>query len=300
MHGSHNSSQSFRDQEIDRVILHALAEDLGDGDVTTLNTIPATTALEGELVAKEDGVIAGLEVAQRVFMQVDPQVQFAALVPEGERVKAGQVFATLYGPGRALLTGERVALNFLQRMSGIATLTRRFADAVAGTQAIILDTRKTAPGLRILDKWAVRLGGGQNHRFGLYDMALIKDNHIAAVGSITEAVHRVRIGDDRGRLIEVEVTTLEQLEEALTQPVDRILLDNMPPDRIRAAVKMAGGRVPLEASGNVDLNTVQAIAATGVDYISCGMLTHSVKALDISLELRSAVPWRNEGEQDDL
>jgi len=178
-----------------------------------------------------------------------------------------------------------VALNLLQRMSGIATLTRRYVERVQGTQARILDTRKTAPGLRALDKWAVRLGGGQNHRSGLYDMALIKDNHIAAVGSLREAVRRVRAANGPDLLVEVEVTSLEQLRDALDQPVDRIMLDNMTLDQMRRAVRIAGGRVQLEASGNVNLRRVGAIAATGVDYISCGALTHSVKALDISLEL---------------
>jgi nicotinate-nucleotide pyrophosphorylase (carboxylating) len=194
-----------------------------------------------------------------------------------------------------VLSGERVALNFLQRMSGIATLTRRFVEAVRGTRAAILDTRKTVPGLRVLDKWAVRLGGGQNHRMGLYDMALIKDNHIAAVGSITEAVARVRAGDVRRRPIEVEVTTLAELQEALALGVDRIMLDNMSCDQMRAAVRITAGRVPLEASGGVHLDTVQAIAATGVDLISTGAITHSVAAQDISLDLDTAAVRESAG-----
>lgn len=272
---------------IDDVIHYALAEDIGDGDVTTLNTVPTDAILQGVFLAKEAGVLAGLEVARLAFQQVDPAVEVAFDLADGERVEARQVFGTVRGPGRALLTGERVALNFMQRMSGIATLTRRYVDAVAGTQAVILDTRKTAPGLRVLDKWAVRLGGGQNHRFGLYDMAMIKDNHIAAVGGIAEAVRRVRAGDPRGRPIEVEVTDLEQLREALAQPIDRILLDNMSLEQMREAVQIAAGRISLEASGNVTLDTVAAIAATGVDYISSGALTHSVRALDISLDITS-------------
>jgi len=276
------------EREIARIIRAALAEDVGDGDVTTLTTIPESALFEGELVAKDDGIIAGLNVARQVFAQLDSRVAWApTAVQDGDRVRSGQIIARLYGPGRALLTGERVALNLLQRMSGIATLTRRYVDAVQGTRATILDTRKTAPGLRVLDKWAVRLGGGQNHRSGLYDMVLIKDNHIAAVGSIGEAVRRVRAGDSRGRPVEVEVTSLEQLREAVQLPVDRIMLDNMTLDEMREAVKVTGGRVPLEASGKVNLNTVDAIAATGVDFISCGALTHSVEALDISLELRA-------------
>jgi nicotinate-nucleotide pyrophosphorylase (carboxylating) len=289
--------------DIDRIIANALAEDIGDGDVTTLNTISPDALLRGVFLAKEAGVVAGLEVVRRVFAQLDPAVELEFTVADGERVEPRQVFGLIRGPGRALLTGERVALNFLQRMSGIATLTRRYVDAAAGTRAVILDTRKTAPGLRTLDKWAVRLGGGQNHRIGLYDMAMIKDNHIAAVGGIAEAVQRVRAGDPLGRPVEVEVTTLDQLLEALAQPIDRILLDNMSLAQMREAVQIAATppartaspsedwqswrRIPLEASGNVNLDTVAAIAATGVDYISSGALTHSVRALDISLDIAS-------------
>lgn len=274
--------------QISQIIAHALAEDIGDGDVTTLLTIPETAIVDGDFIAKEAGVAAGLTVAAQVFAQISDQVQVTPLVTDGERVAMHQVVATIHGSGRAILTGERVALNFLQRMSGIATITRRYVEAVAGTRAVILDTRKTVPGLRLLDKWAVRLGGGQNHRFGLYDMAMIKDNHIAAVGSLTAAVQRVREGDPRQRPIEVEVTTLAQLSEALQLPVDRILLDNMSLTQMAEAVRMTAGHIPLEASGNVNLNTVAAIAATGVDFISAGALTHSVKALDISLDLRSS------------
>jgi nicotinate-nucleotide pyrophosphorylase (carboxylating) len=284
------------EQEIDRIIGTALAEDIGDGDVTTDATIPESAPYEGDLIAKAEGVVAGLEVAQRVFAHLDPRIHWTSLIKDGETVRAGQTLARVWGPGRALLTGERVALNLLQRMSGIATLTRRYVEAVEGTGAVILDTRKTAPGLRALDKWAVRLGGGQNHRNGLYDMALIKDNHIAAVGSLGEAVRRVRAANGPRLLVEVEVTNLKQLREALDQPVDRIMLDNMTLDQMRKAVKIAAGRVPLEASGNVNLNRVGAIARTGVDYISCGALTHSVRALDISLELRSPAQGQYEGD----
>lgn len=274
-------------RDLAAVIQDALAEDIGDGDVTTLNTVPADAVLHGLFLAKEAGVVAGLAVVCQVFAQLDAAVTLEFGIADGERVEPRQIFGTIRGPGRALLTGERVALNFLQRMSGIATLTRRYVDAVAGTRAVILDTRKTAPGLRALDKWAVRLGGGQNHRIGLYDMAMIKDNHIAAVGSIAEAVRRVREGDPRDRPIEVEVATFEQLHEALAQPIDRILLDNMSLEQMAEAVRIAAGRIPLEASGNVSLDTVAAIAATGVDYISSGALTHSVRALDISLDIAS-------------
>jgi nicotinate-nucleotide pyrophosphorylase (carboxylating) len=273
------------DPAIETTIRRALAEDIGDGDVTTLCTIAPDAWVTGRLLAKTGGVIAGFEVVQAVFACVDERTQLRARCVDGDRVEARTIIADVSGPGRAVLSGERVALNFLQRMSGVATATRRFVDAVRGTRAVILDTRKTAPGLRALDKWAVRLGGGHNHRMGLYDMVLIKDNHIAAVGSITEAVARVRAGDARRRPIEVEVTTLRELQEALPLGVDRILLDNMSCDEMRQAVRITADRVPLEASGGVTLETVAEIAATGVDFISTGAITHSVKALDISLDL---------------
>jgi nicotinate-nucleotide pyrophosphorylase (carboxylating) len=272
--------------EIKTIILRALQEDIGDGDITTLCTVSPDAMLEGTFFAKEDGVIAGLAVAKLTFSLLDERVQFTSNVTEGDWVENGQIIASVSGPGQAILSGERVALNFLQRMSGIATLTRRFVEAVRGTAVIILDTRKTVPGLRYFDKWAVRLGGGQNHRFGLYDMVMIKDNHIAAVGSIAEAVRRVRTADTRKRAIEVEVKNLAELQEALDLKVDRILLDNMTPAEMQEAVRLTNGRVALEASGNVSLENVVAIAATGVDYISIGKLTHSAKALDISLLLK--------------
>ena len=277
-------------EQIQAAVRRALDEDIGDGDVTTLSTIPADAMLDGRFIVKEAGIIAGLAVAQRVFEQVDSRVKLTPLVADGDPVSQGDIAATISGPCRAVLSGERVALNFLQRMSGIATLTRRFVEAVKGTRAVILDTRKTAPGLRLLDKWAVRLGGGKNHRIGLYDMVLIKDNHIAAIGSIPETVARVRANDDRRRPIEVEVTSLAQLQEVLPLNVDRILLDNMSLAEMREAVRIAGGRTPLEASGNVRLDNVADIAATGVDYVSIGALTHSVRALDISLDLDPVTP----------
>ena len=269
------------------IIRRALEEDLGHGDVTTLSIVPPQAEMEGRFVAKAEGVVAGLAVVEMTFALLDERVRLNTLLGDGDIVSPGQTIATLRGPGQALLSGERVALNFLQRMSGIATLTRRFVEAVAGTKAVILDTRKTAPGLRVFDKWAVSLGGGQNHRFGLFDMALIKENHIAAAGgSITQAVHRLRENDLQGRLIEVEVEDLAQLEEALALNVDRIMLDNMSPDDMGRAVQLTKGRVPLEASGGVSLERAAAIAATGVDFISVGALTHSVMALDISLLLQ--------------
>jgi nicotinate-nucleotide pyrophosphorylase (carboxylating) len=264
---------------------------VGDGDVTTLCTIGPDAWVTGRLLAKAPGIVAGLEVVRAVFAHLDARVRLAPRVVDGDAVAARTVLAEISGPGRAVLSGERVALNFLQRMSGIATLTGRFVEAVRGTRAVILDTRKTAPGLRALDKWAVRLGGGRNHRMGLYDAVLIKDNHIAAVGSITEAVARVRAGDARHRPIEVEVTGLAELAEALALGVDRIMLDNMSREQMQEAVRIAAGRIPLEASGGVRLDTVSAIAATGVDFISAGAITHSVAALDISLDLDTvAVP----------
>src|SRR5262245_24218690 len=265
------------------LLLQALAEDIGDGDVTTLCTVPPEVELEAHFIAKQVGVVAGLAVARMVFGLLDERLQFTPCTAEGSRVVQGQLIARVKGPGQALLSGERVALNFLQRMSGVATLTHQFVERVRDSSAVILDTRKTAPGLRLLDKWAVRLGGGQNHRTGLYDMVLIKENHITAAGGISEAVARVRAGDTRQRPIEVEVKTLDELEETLPLGVDRILLDNMTLAEMQASVKLVSGRVPLEASGNVDLETVAAVAATGVDYISVGKLTHSVTAMDISL-----------------
>jgi nicotinate-nucleotide pyrophosphorylase (carboxylating) len=274
----------------------ALAEDIGDGDITTLATVAPEAHYAGRLIAKADGGIAGLEVAQRTFDLValaagqGGAVEFCAQVAEGAQVERGTLIATVHGPGQVLLTAERTALNFLQRMSGIATLTARYVAAVRGTKAKILDTRKTVPGLRLLDKEAVRLGGGVNHRIGLYDRVLIKENHVAAAGGIRAAVERVRQRDPRQRLIEVEVRTLAELEDVLALQVDQIMLDNMNLEQMRAAVQRVNGAVPLEASGNVSLETVAAIAATGVDYISVGKLTHSVEAFDISFLLAEVQP----------
>jgi nicotinate-nucleotide pyrophosphorylase (carboxylating) len=280
--------------EIEAIVQRALDEDIGDGDVTTNCTVPEDLHLRGRFVAKAGGVIAGLDIAALAFALLDDRVQVQRQIADGQSVEPRQTIATVAGPARALLTGERTALNILQRMSGIATATRRFVDAVRGTKAVILDTRKTAPGLRVLDKMAVHIGGGQNHRFGLFDMVMIKNNHIAACsGSVTAAVERVRECDGRKRMIEVEVRDFTELEEALTLSVDRMMLDNMSMDDMRRAVQLVNGRVKLEASGNVTLDTVRAIAETGVDYISTGSVTHSVKALDISLwldEARDVIP----------
>jgi nicotinate-nucleotide pyrophosphorylase (carboxylating) len=239
--------------------------------------------MRGHILAKQEGVIAGLDVAQAVYHAIDPEVKFYPQVEESAWVRRGQILAIVHGRARSLLTAERTALNFLGRMSGIATLTRRFVEAVSGTKAVILDTRKTAPGLRIFDKLAVRRGGGQNHRFGLYDMSLIKDNHIDFVGSITEAVTRARAGAP-GLPVEVEARTLEDVREALELGIDRILLDNMSLEMMREAVRLVAGRVKLEASGNITLENVRAVAETGVDFISCGALTRSVRVFDLSFD----------------
>lgn len=273
----------YTKSDYDLIIEAALAEDIGAGDVTSNAIIPAAARFHGRFVAKATGVVAGLDLAERVFCLLDETADFTPLLSDGDDVAHGTIIAEVSGRGRALLGAERVALNFLQRMSGIATATRQFVEAVAGTKAVILDTRKTAPGLRHLDKLAVRLGGGQNHRLGLFDMALIKENHIAAAGGIGAAVARVRA--HAAVPIEVEVTNLDELREALSLNVERIMLDNMSLDEMRAAVALADGRTPLEASGNVSLQTVRTIAETGVDYISVGSLTHSVRALDISFLL---------------
>ena len=269
--------------DISHCINRALEEDIGAGDVTTDSIVPVGATLRGRIIAKQNGVVAGLDVARDVFRALSEKITFDAKVEDGSRVTRGTVVAELSGDARALLTGERTALNFLGRMSGIATLTREFVDAVAGTNATILDTRKTAPGLRLLDKRAVELGGGQNHRTGLFDMVLIKDNHIDFAGSITAAVERVR-ASGTPLPIEVETRTLENVREALALGVERILLDNMSPDTMREAVTLTNGRAKLEASGNVTLENVLEVARTGVDYISVGALTHSPRVFDMSLE----------------
>ncbi len=269
--------------DISHCIKRALEEDIGIGDVTTNSIVPAGASLRGRIIAKQDGVVAGLDVANEVFRALSDQIMFEAKVKDGFQVTKGAALAEVNGEARALLTGERTALNFLGRMSGIATLTRQFADAIAGTNATILDTRKTAPGLRSLDKLAVRLGGGQNHRAGLFDMVLIKDNHIDFAGSITAAVERVRASGTT-LPIEVETRTLENVREVLQLGVERILLDNMTPETMREAVAMAKGQAKLEASGNVTLENILEVARTGVDYISVGALTHSPRVFDVSLE----------------
>ncbi|HXF98106.1 MAG TPA: carboxylating nicotinate-nucleotide diphosphorylase [Gaiellaceae bacterium] len=269
---------------LQRLVRAALAEDVGPGDVTTEAIVDADAAGTAELLLEEPGVVAGLRAAEAVFRELDPEVVFEPLVEEGETVEAGTAVARVSGPLRALLTGERTALNLLGRLSGVATLTRRYVDAVAGTGAAILDTRKTTPGLRLLEKEAVAAGGGRNHRLGLHDGVLVKDNHLRAAGSLAEAVRRVRAATDLP--VEVECETLEQVREALAAGVDAILLDNMPLEELRAAVALVRGRVRLEASGGVTLDTVRAVAETGVDEISVGALTRAARSLDVSMEVR--------------
>lgn len=262
----------------------AVAEDIGPGDATSEAVIASGQSLHGTIVVKETGVIAGLPIAKAVFERVDASLRFSAHVQDGAVVKVGDVIAEVSGPGRKILAAERIALNFLQHLSGIASYTHAFVRAIEGSNATILDTRKTHPGYRRLEKYAVRMGGGENHRISLYDMILIKDNHIAAAGGISAAVKQARQSHP-DLPIEVEVERMDQLEEALTLDVDRIMLDNMDLEMMRAAVQLAAGRTPLEASGNVELSYVADVAATGVDFISIGALTHSAPALDISMRI---------------
>ena len=270
---------------VEPIVRHALLEDLGRaGDITSELTVAPEARAHAKLVARKPGTIAGLIAAETAFRLADPTLSFAAEKPDGSTVAAGTVLAVISGPARGVLTGERVALNFTGHLSGIATATRALVDAVAGTKARIVCTRKTTPGLRLLEKYAVRCGGGFNHRFGLDDAVLIKDNHLVAAGGIKPAIERVRAGLGHMAKIELEVDDLAQLEEALSFGVDTILLDNMAPDILRQAVVLAKGRATLEASGNVTLATVRAIAETGVDYISSGAITHSAPNLDLGLD----------------
>jgi len=281
-----------KEQALSRDILNAirraLKEDIGRGDATTNAIVPLEARMKGRIVAKQDGIIAGLDTARAAYQLLDSDVDFAAQVEDGSRVTRGGILALVSGRARSLLTAERTALNFLGRMSGIATLTRQFVDAVAGTRAVILDTRKTAPGLRAVDKLAVKLGGGGNHRIGLYDMILIKDNHIDYAGGIEEAVRRARAARS-GLPIEVEARTLGDLKIALQLGVERILLDNMSVEEMTEAVRLTNGRAKLEASGNVTMENVRQIAETGVDFISVGALTHSAKAFDVNFDYVNAV-----------
>ena len=260
----------------------ALMEDVGDGDITTNNIVPSEIRRKAKMVAKADGVVAGLPVAEMVFRKLDPDLVWNELTPDGSKVKNGDVMVEFEGSYRALLTGERTALNFLQRLSGIATMSAKYADAVKDFQTVILDTRKTLPGFNKLDKYAVKTGGASNHRLGLHDMAMIKDNHIEVAGGITAAVKAVRSSIEHGIKIEVETTTLAQVQEAIDAKVDIIMLDNMDLETMRKGVELIAGRAKVEASGNITLERLREVAATGVDFISIGALTHSVSAMDIS------------------
>ena len=265
----------------------ALTEDIGPGDITSLSTVAPGATAEGVMIAKQAGVISGIDVAAYVFERVDPEVIFIPKVANGTRVEAGQVIAALEGNARSVLAGERVALNLLQRLSGVATLTAEYVAAVAGTNASVVDTRKTTPGLRALEKAAVRDGGGRNHRLGLSDGVLIKDNHLAAIGGadrVTRAIGLAKARAPHTAKVEVEVTTLAEAEEAAVAGADIIMLDNMSVVEMTEAVRIIAKRSLVEASGGVRLDTVGAIAATGVDIISVGALTHSAPALDISLK----------------
>jgi nicotinate-nucleotide pyrophosphorylase (carboxylating) len=273
------------DSVVDKAVAEALAEDLGlGGDITTQATVSAGTRASGVIAARKAGTIAGMQLAQAAFKTLDPFTQFEAVIGDGDRVEAGGVIARVSGEARVLLTAERTALNFLGHLSGIATLTARYVAAVSGTKARIIDTRKTTPGLRALEKFAVRCGGGVNHRFGLFDAILIKDNHIVASGGVGAALERARAHAGHMVKVEIEVTNLDEIDEALQLDPDALLLDNMDLSTLRAAVREVAGRVVTEASGGVNLDTVRAIAETGVDLISVGALTHSAPVLDIALD----------------
>jgi nicotinate-nucleotide pyrophosphorylase (carboxylating) len=271
-------------QAIEAAIETALREDMPEGDITSESVIRPDARSEAFFLAKEEGVLAGLDIASRVFAKIDPSVIFIERFKDGASFRAGDKLARVKGPTVSLLKGERTALNFLQHLCGVATATRRFVEAISGTKTHILDTRKTTPGLRLLEKYAVKTGGGTNHRLSLSDMVLIKDNHLRQVGSVAEAVRRARSKIRPGVRVEVEASSLLQVREALAAGADMIMLDNMPLETMHQAVVLASGRVPLEASGNMTLDRIRAVAETGVDFISVGALTHSARAVDISLD----------------
>ena len=274
------------DHHLKDLIEKALAEDIGPGDVTSEATIRKESRSVAVLLAKQDLVLAGLDAAREVFHHLDADIQFTASAKDGERINSGAEFARLTGNTRALLAGERVALNLLQHLSGIATLTARYVERVKGLKAAVLDTRKTLPGLRELEKYAVRMGGGRNHRMGLYDMVLIKDNHIQAAGGITRAVEAARRNVQPPLKIEVETRTYDEVREAVAAKADIIMLDNMSVEMMAGAVKLIAGKALAEASGNVTLEKIRSIAETGVDFISSGSLTHSAPAADISMKIK--------------
>ena len=281
-----------------RMLDWALEEDLGRGDCTSNSSVPSTLEHEGFILAKEAGVVAGIEVAREVFKRVDPAVVFEAKVADGDAVKVGDVVIRIQGNARSILGAERLALNFMQRMSGVATTTRKAMDVLAGTPTRVLDTRKTTPGLRAFEKWAVRSGGGVNHRMGLYDMVLIKDNHVDYAGSMTAALAGVQAYFDGGEPrvpVVVEVRSMAELNEALAASeaeglkLERLLLDNFSPAQVKEAVAHVAGRLPLEASGGIDLSNLRAYGEAGVDFVSMGALTHSVKSLDLSLKTQPSI-----------
>jgi nicotinate-nucleotide pyrophosphorylase (carboxylating) len=272
-------------ETLDAIIRTALAEDLGPGDVTTDAVIPADTTCRGKIVCKDDGVIAGLSIMRRVFQIIDERIQFDAKLKDGEKVQEDQIVARLHGPARGILKGERVALNFLQHLSGIATMTAKFVKAVDGTKTKILDTRKTTPGLRGLEKYATRMGGAINHRMGLWDSVLIKDTHLALAGGISPALRAARKAHPEETDIIVEVSNLQELEQALADKAPRVLLDNFSCGQVREAMQVIRGRAVVEVSGGVQVTNARAYALAGADYISVGALTHSANALDFSLKV---------------
>lgn len=277
----------MKDLNLNKIIELALLEDMNNGDVTTDNLIDENSVSTAEIMAKENGVLAGLEVAEKVFKFLDKNINFTRLVEDGASVQKGDIIARIEGSTKIILTGERTALNFMQRMSGIATLASEYSDRIKGYNTRVVDTRKTTPCLRVLEKYAVKVGGAHNHRFNLSDAVMIKDNHIKAAGGIREAIEIVREKISHTTKIEVEVETLEGLQEAVEANADIIMLDNMSISEMKEAVKMVSGKAILEASGNITLDRIEDVAKTGVDVISVGALTHSVMALDISLNIIS-------------
>jgi nicotinate-nucleotide pyrophosphorylase (carboxylating) len=274
----------MKGKELDAIIEAALKEDMPRGDVTSENIIPPDSESDAIILAKEHGVLAGIKVAGSVFRKLDPSIRFKNVFEDGEIFKKGDILAKLKGNSISILKGERTALNFLQRMSGIATSTRKFVKALQGTRTKILDTRKTTPSLRFLEKYAVKMGGGVNHRFNLSEMVLIKDNHLKLVGSIREAVVRSKKKVKKGTKVEVEAASLEDVKEAVQSGADMVMLDNMPLEKIGEVVQWVKGQVPLEVSGKITLRKIGKIASLGVDFISVGSLTHSYKSVDISIE----------------
>ena len=272
----------FNAQEIELIINHAFQEDIGNGDITTNNIVPENKLASASMTAKADGIIAGIDIAEMVFRKLDENLEWNPKIKDGDSVKKGDVILEIKGTFRALLTGERLALNLMQRMSGIATETAKYVAETKGSKVKILDTRKTVPGLRTFDKYAVKMGGGTNHRIGLYDMVMIKDNHIKMAGTITAAIEQVRKSIPSEIKVEVETTNLQEVEEAVNAGADIIMLDNMSNELMCEAVDLINGKALIEASGNMNLERISGVAKTGVDFISVGALTHSVIALDIS------------------